>query len=115
MKILVTLKRVPDPEQKVKFKGSELDLSQASWVLNTFDEYAVETALRLNENAGSGEKNTLSISYDASLNEYRLVDTTAPVSGGPGCGAIDDEIDCGAAGVTAIVIYLRLQARREKV
>ena len=50
MKILVTLKRVPDPEQKVKFKGSELDLSQASWVLNTFDEYAVETALRLNEN-----------------------------------------------------------------
>jgi len=56
VKILVTLKRVPDPEQKVKFKGSELDLSQASWVLNTFDEYAVETALRLNENAASGEK-----------------------------------------------------------
>ncbi|HJZ86041.1 MAG TPA: electron transfer flavoprotein subunit beta/FixA family protein [Polyangia bacterium] len=56
MKILVTLKRVPDPEQKVKFKGNQLDFSGASWVMNTFDEYAVETALRLNENAATGER-----------------------------------------------------------
>jgi electron transfer flavoprotein beta subunit len=56
VKILVPLKRVPDPEQKVKLKGQELDLSQASWVLNTFDEYAVETALRLVENAATGER-----------------------------------------------------------
>jgi electron transfer flavoprotein beta subunit len=56
MKILVTLKRVPDPEQKIKWKGNEIDLSGASWVLNAFDEYAVEAALRLNENAASGDK-----------------------------------------------------------
>jgi electron transfer flavoprotein beta subunit len=56
VKILVTLKRVPDPEQKVKFKGNELDLSAASWVLNTFDEYAVEAALRLCENAATGAR-----------------------------------------------------------
>ena len=51
MKILVTAKRVPDPEQKVKLKGNELDQSAANWQLNQFDEYAVETALRLTENA----------------------------------------------------------------
>ncbi|MFH0903543.1 MAG: electron transfer flavoprotein subunit beta/FixA family protein [Pseudomonadota bacterium] len=56
MKILVTIKRVPDPEQKPKFKGNGLDLSGANWVINTFDEYAVETALRLVENAATGER-----------------------------------------------------------
>jgi electron transfer flavoprotein beta subunit len=56
VKILVTVKRVPDPEQRPKFKGSALDLSAATWVVNTFDEYAVETALRLNENAATAEK-----------------------------------------------------------
>ena len=54
MKILVTIKRVPDPELKVKLKDGTIDLSGASWVVNTFDEYAVETALRLREH---GETN----------------------------------------------------------
>lgn len=56
MKILVTAKRVPDPEQKLKFKDTALDLSSVNWVLNPFDEYAVETALRINENAATGAK-----------------------------------------------------------
>ncbi len=51
MKILVPLKRVPDPELKTKLKDDAVDLSGASWVVNPFDEYAVETALRLTENA----------------------------------------------------------------
>ena len=54
MKILVTAKRVPDPEQKVKLKGNALDQSAVNWQLNQFDEYAVETALRLTENASAG-------------------------------------------------------------
>jgi electron transfer flavoprotein beta subunit len=56
VKILVTVKRVPDPEQRPKFKGAGLDISGANWVLNPFDEYAVETALRLVENGATGEK-----------------------------------------------------------
>ncbi|MEZ4400925.1 MAG: electron transfer flavoprotein subunit beta/FixA family protein [Kofleriaceae bacterium] len=55
MKILVPIKRVPDPELKVKLKDGTIDLAGASWVVNTFDEYAVETALRLRENAATGE------------------------------------------------------------
>lgn len=51
MKILVTAKRVPDPEQKVKIKADSLDLAGANFVVNPFDEYAVETALRLTEKA----------------------------------------------------------------
>ena len=55
MKILVPIKRVPDPTQKAKIKDGHIDLSGASWIVNTFDEYAVETALRILEN---GETNT---------------------------------------------------------
>ncbi|HEX7704212.1 MAG TPA: electron transfer flavoprotein subunit beta/FixA family protein [Kofleriaceae bacterium] len=55
MKILVPVKRVPDPTQKAKLKDGHIDLTGASWIVNTFDEYAVETALRLLEN---GESNT---------------------------------------------------------
>jgi electron transfer flavoprotein beta subunit len=56
LKILVTVKRIPDPDEHLKFAGSELDLSSVKWVPNTFDEYAVETALRLSENKGGGGK-----------------------------------------------------------
>ena len=49
MKILVTAKRVPDPEQKVKLKGDAIDLTGMNFVVNPFDEYAVEAALRLTE------------------------------------------------------------------
>jgi len=56
VKILVPLKRVPDPELKVKLKDGAIDLSGASWVVNTFDEYAVETALRLLENGEAGTR-----------------------------------------------------------
>jgi electron transfer flavoprotein beta subunit len=55
MKILVPVKRVPDPTQKAKIKDGHIDLTGASWIVNTFDEYAVETALRLCEN---GAENT---------------------------------------------------------
>jgi electron transfer flavoprotein beta subunit len=51
VKILVTVKRVPDPEQKVKIKDNALDLSGMNFVVNPFDEYAVEAALRLTEKA----------------------------------------------------------------
>ena len=56
MKILVPLKRVPDPELKTKIKDGAIDLSGATWVVNTFDEYAVEAALRLIENAAEGTR-----------------------------------------------------------
>jgi electron transfer flavoprotein beta subunit len=54
VKILVTAKRVPNPEQKLKFGSGQIDLSGASWQVNTFDEYAVETALRLTEKGKGG-------------------------------------------------------------
>ena len=56
MKILVPVKRVPDPTQKAKIKDGHIDLTGASWIVNTFDEYAVETALRLLENGAENKR-----------------------------------------------------------
>lgn len=57
MKIGVLLKQTPDTETKVKIKpdGSGIDESDIKWVINPYDEYAVEAALRLKEAAGGGE------------------------------------------------------------
>jgi electron transfer flavoprotein beta subunit len=56
VKILVSCKRVPNPEQKLKLSAGRVDLSSASWQVNPFDEYAVETALRLTEKGKGGER-----------------------------------------------------------
>jgi len=56
LKILVTVKRIPDPVEPPKFAGGKLDTSSVKWVQNEFDEYAVETALRLAEVAGGTER-----------------------------------------------------------
>jgi electron transfer flavoprotein beta subunit len=52
MKILVPLKRVADPDNanKVKVNAGKIETTGLEWKPNPFDEYAVETALRLTEN-----------------------------------------------------------------
>lgn len=52
MKVLVPLKRVPDPDRadQVRAVGDRVDTSGLSWKTNPFDEYALEAALRLTEN-----------------------------------------------------------------
>jgi electron transfer flavoprotein beta subunit len=60
VKILVPVKRVCDPDNANKVKvsgdGSAVTSDGLEWKPNPFDEYAVETALRLNENAPKNEK-----------------------------------------------------------
>jgi len=55
MKILVPLKRVADPDNanKVKVNAGKLETTGLEWKPNPFDEYAVETALRLTENGAT--------------------------------------------------------------
>ena len=54
MKILVTLKRVADPDNANKVKipagGAKIETAGLEWKPNPFDEYAIEAALRLTEN-----------------------------------------------------------------
>ncbi|HUY19469.1 MAG TPA: electron transfer flavoprotein subunit beta/FixA family protein [Candidatus Binataceae bacterium] len=57
MKILVPVKRVPDPATTIRVlpDGSGIATDNIKWVINPFDEIAIEEALRIKEKQGSGE------------------------------------------------------------
>ena len=60
MNIVVLCKQVPDTETKIKLLGdnSGIDQEGIKWVLNVYDEYAVEEALKIKE-AGKAAKVTV--------------------------------------------------------
>lgn len=56
MKIFVCIKQVPDTETKIKINGDQsgIDTAGVKWVMNPYDEFAVEEAVKLKEaNAGA--------------------------------------------------------------
>jgi electron transfer flavoprotein beta subunit len=63
MKIAVCVKRVPDSETRVKIApdGRSLDEAGVKFILNPYDEFAVEEALRRRETAGAGEVVVISL------------------------------------------------------
>jgi electron transfer flavoprotein beta subunit len=63
VKILVPVKRVPDPATTIRVlpDGSGIATDNVKWVINPFDEIAIEEALRIKEKQGSGEVILISI------------------------------------------------------
>jgi electron transfer flavoprotein beta subunit len=72
IKILVTAKRVEDPESKIRVRpdGTGIVTDGVNYKLNPFDEIAVEEALRLKERHG-GEVVVASIGVEKSQTELR--------------------------------------------
>lgn len=54
MRIFICVKQVPDTETKIKLKpdGSGIDETGVKWIMNPYDEYAVEEAIKLKEASG---------------------------------------------------------------
>ena len=73
MNIAVCIKRVPDSETRVKIApdGKSLDEAGVKFVLNPYDEFAVEEALRRKEQAGGGEVVVLSLGPAAAQETIR--------------------------------------------
>jgi electron transfer flavoprotein beta subunit len=72
LKILVTAKRVEDPESKIKVRpdGTGIVTEGVNYKMNPFDEIAVEEALRLRDKHG-GEVVVASIGGEKSVTELR--------------------------------------------
>lgn len=51
MKIFVCIKQVPDTETKIKISpdGNGIDTAGVKWVMNPYDEYAVEEAIKIRD------------------------------------------------------------------
>jgi electron transfer flavoprotein beta subunit len=73
VKILVTVKRVPDPETVIKIRpdGGGIVTDNVKWVINPFDEIAIEEALRLKEKVAGTEVVLVSIGQKASQEQLR--------------------------------------------
>ena len=73
MKILVPVKRVPDPATTIRVlpDGTGIATDNIKWVINPFDEIAIEEALRIKEKQGSGEIILLSIGQQSWQEQLR--------------------------------------------
>jgi electron transfer flavoprotein beta subunit len=73
LKIAVCLKRVPDTVAKITVGPDRKSIDEAGlkFVLNPYDEFAVEEALALKEKAGAGETVAYSLGTDASQETLR--------------------------------------------
>ena len=81
LKLLVTVKRVEDPESRIKVKpdGSGIVTDGVGYKMNPFDEIAVEEALRLRE-AHGGEVVVVSIGGATSVSEPARRSPWAPIA-----------------------------------
>lgn len=73
MKILVAIKRVADPNVKVRLRsdGSGLDLAAIKMTMNPFDEIAVEEAVRLREAGIASEVVVVSVGPEKAAETLR--------------------------------------------
>lgn len=73
MKILVTVKRVPDVETQLKpnTEGTDFVRDNVKWVVNPFDEIAIEEALRIKEKQAGTEVVLVSVGPKAAQEQLR--------------------------------------------
>lgn len=73
MKIAVCVKRVPDTETRIKIgaDAKSIDETGVKFVLNPYDEYAVEEALQRKEAAGGGEVVIVTVGRDTAQETIR--------------------------------------------
>ena len=73
MKILVTVKRVPDPYAKVvpNTAGTDIAREGLQWAINPFDEIALEEAIRIKEAGKANEIVAVSIGGDECQEQLR--------------------------------------------
>jgi len=73
VKILVTVKRVPDPETVIKIApdGTGIVTDNVKWVVNPFDEIAVEEALRIKEKSGGADVVLVSVGQKTAQEQLR--------------------------------------------
>jgi electron transfer flavoprotein beta subunit len=74
LKILVPLKRVPDPDTRIRVKadGSAVDLDGVKFAVNPFDAIALEEALRIKEKLGAVEVVVVTIGGEESVEQLRV-------------------------------------------
>jgi electron transfer flavoprotein beta subunit len=73
MKIVVCISHVPDTASRIKVgtDGKTIDPTGVTYIINPYDEYAVEEALKLKEKSGAGEVVIITLGGDNSKETIR--------------------------------------------
>jgi electron transfer flavoprotein beta subunit len=73
MKILVTVKQVPDTATQVKISSDPkaIDTAGITWIVSPYDEFAIEEALRIKEKRGQGEVVAVTLGPDRAKEALR--------------------------------------------
>lgn len=73
MKIAVCVKRVPATDTRIKVggDGQSIDTAQVEWIVNPYDEFALEAAIQLREAAGEGEVTVVCLGPAEATSELR--------------------------------------------
>lgn len=102
MNIVACVKQVPDTEAQIRVKpdGSGIDETGIKWVMNAYDEYGVEEALRLKEKHG-GDVTIVSLGPARSLEAIR---TALAMGADKGIHICDPALDGADAYVTAAAL-----------
>jgi electron transfer flavoprotein beta subunit len=97
--IIACVKQVPDTEAQIKVKadGSGIEEGQIKWVMNPYDEYGVEEALRMKEKNG-GDVTIISVGPARAMETIR---TALAMGADKGVHVSDPVFDKADAYVTA--------------
>ncbi len=99
MNILVVLKQTFDTEEKIVINNGQISEDGVEFIINPYDEYAVEEAIKLKEEHG-GEVTVISVGPDRTENALR----TALAMGADKAVLVDDESLFGDEYTTAKVL-----------
>lgn len=106
MKVVVFCKSVPDTETRVKLKDNRLDKSEIKYILNPYDEYAVEEAVRMKEAGKVDEVIAISMGPERAREALR---SALAIGADRGILVKDDALDGSDTYVTAKVLVKALE------
>jgi electron transfer flavoprotein beta subunit len=89
MKIAVLMRAVPDPVEELEIDGEDLDRDYLGYVLNEFDDHALEEALLLKEEVGG----TVTVFAIGTADEVEQMLHTAIAKGADEAMMIGEDID----------------------
>jgi len=100
--IIACIKQVPDTEAQIKVKpdGSGIDESGIKWIMNPYDEFGVEEALRLKEKLG-GEVTVVSLGPARAIEAIR---TALAMGADKGIHIMDGALENADCYVTATAL-----------
>jgi len=106
--IVVLLKQVPDTETLIQIADGKTSIKteDVKWVINPYDEFAVEEALRIKEGQGRGKVTILTLGADSALESVR---TALAMGADEGWLIVDPAAEGGDALCTAKVLATALK------